>query len=205
MLVVGLTGGIGSGKSTLARELDRLGAVVIDADVVARSCVEPGSPVLAAVIARFGEHLLNVDGSLDRSALARLVFADGAARRDLEALTHPCIHERIDAEVRALAALDPPPALLVIEHPLLIEAGVAATVDAVVVVTAPLEQRVERLVTERGMTPDDAHARIAAQTDDATRQAAADHVVHNGGDPAMLREAAEALHAALLSTRGDLP
>ena len=202
MLVVGLTGGIGSGKSSFAAELADLGVPVIDADVVARRCVGEGTAALAAIVDRFGASVLRADGELDRAALATIVFSDASARRDLEAITHPCIRAGIDADLAALAGAAPPPPMVVIEHPLLIETGSHERVDRVVVVEAPLEQRVARLVAGRGMEESDARARIAAQTDDATRRAAADRVIVNGGELADLRAAARDLVAQLIS--GDV-
>jgi len=197
VLVVGLTGGIGSGKSTLADAFAALGVPVIDADLVARGCVAPGSAGLAAVAARFGPDVLLPDGSLDRGALAAIVFADVAARRDLEVITHPCIREGIDRELARLRELPAPPELVVVEHPLLVESGAHLRVDRVVVVEAPLEQRLRRLVADRGMVEDDARARIAAQVDDAERRRIADHVVVNDGEPDALQRAAERLVALL--------
>jgi dephospho-CoA kinase len=165
VLVVGLPGGIGSGKSTLADAFAALGVPVIDADLVARGCVAPGSAGLAAVAARFGPDVLLPDGSLDRGALAAIVFADVAARRDLEVITHPCIREGIDRALARLRELPAPPELVVVEHPLLVESGAHLRVDRVVVVEAPLEQRLRRLVADRGMVEDDARARIAAQVE----------------------------------------
>ena len=202
MLVVGLTGGIGSGKSSFAAELAHLGVPVIDADAVARRCVEHGTPALAAIVARFGSDVLRPDGTLDRAALAAVVFSDVSARRDLEAITHPCIRDGIDADLAELAGAASPPDLAVIEHPLLIETGSHERVDRVVVVEAPVEQRIERLVLGRGMDESDARARIAAQADDTTRRAVAHHVIVNDGDLARLRQAAEHLLAVLVST-GD--
>lgn len=192
--VVGLTGGIGSGKSTVAALLRARGIPVVDADAVARDCTAPGSSVLAAVLDRFGPGVRAADGSLDRAALAAVVFADADARRDLEALTHPCIRAGVAARLRDLAAGDPPPDVVVVEHPLLVEAGAVGDVDTVVVVEAPPEVRVARAVAGRGMDPADVRARIASQVDDATRRAAADHVIVNDGD----RDALEAAVVALL-------
>lgn len=200
MHVVGLTGGIGSGKSALAGELAALGVPVIDADAVARRCVEPGGDVLPAIVERFGADVLAPDGTLDRGALAAIVFADDEARLALEALTHPCIRAGIADELAALGRRADPPAVVVVEHPLLVESGATATVDTVVVVEAPSAQRVARLVEERGMTVEDARARIAAQADDATRRAAADVLVHNDGPREALAGAARDLLARLVAT-----
>jgi dephospho-CoA kinase len=200
--VVGLTGGIGSGKSAFAAELATLGLPVIDADVLARRCVEPGTPALARIGERFGSGVLASDGSLDRAALAAIVFSDARALRDLEAITHPCIRSAIDSELEALRGLEEPPVLAVVEHPLLVETGLHVTVDTVVVVEAPLPARIERLVAQRGMAVADAEARIAAQADDASRRAVADVVVVNDGDRAALRAEAERLVARLHGAEG---
>ncbi|MBD3785095.1 MAG: dephospho-CoA kinase [Micrococcales bacterium] len=170
MLRVGLTGGIGSGKSTAAAALADLGAVVVDADAVAREVVQPGRPALAAIAERFGADLVGDDGALDRAALGRVVFADPAALRDLEAITHPAIWER----TAELVAAAPEDAVVVHDMPLLVEKGMTGEYHLVLVVGAPEEVRLERLVHDRGMGEDDARARIAAQADDAARRSAAD-------------------------------
>ena len=193
MYVVGLTGGIGSGKSTLADAFRGLGVPVVDADAIARRCVEIGTSGLAEVVARFGTGVLLPDGSLDRSALAALVFVDAAARHDLEGITHPCIREGIEGELAALRTLPDPPELAVIEHPLLVETGSHARVDAVVVVEAPLAARLARLRSSRGMSEDEALLRIAAQADDAQRRVVADEIVVNDGDLDTLRSQAKQL------------
>jgi dephospho-CoA kinase len=197
--VVGLTGGIGSGKSRVAALLRERGVPVVDADRVARDCTAVGSPVLEAVVARFGPGVLASDGSLDRPALASLVFTDGAARRDLEALTHPCIRAGIEAALARLASASPAPDLAVVEHPLLVESGGVDRVDVVVVVEAEAELRVARTVGARGMSEADVRARMAAQVDDATRRAVADHVITNDGDEAALAAAVDALLGSLRS------
>lgn len=196
MRVVGLTGGIGSGKSTVARLLGERGAIVIDADQVARQIVEPGEPALAEIAAHFGLEMLTEGGTLDRPALAAVVFNDDQARRDLEAITHPRIGDRIVAQIaeaRRAERSDGSGRVVVLDHPLLVETGTAQACDEVVVVTAPEDLRVSRLVDQRGMDESDARARIAAQTDDATRVAAATHVVDNSGDVVALEAAVELL------------
>jgi dephospho-CoA kinase len=203
VLVVGLTGGIGSGKSAFAAELAALGVPIIDADAVARRCVAPGTPGLAAIVSRFGTDVLDETGSLDRAALAALVFVDREARRDLEAITHPCIGAGIEADLTELRSREQPPGLAIVEHPLLVETGGHERVDRVVVVEAPLEQRIARLTMARGMSETDARARIAAQADDATRRAVAHHVVTNDGDRAALAGHAEQLRAVLLAEAGS--
>ncbi len=177
MLRVGLTGGIGSGKSTVADELAALGAVVVDADTVAREVVEPGTPALAAIATRFGPGVLTSDGSLDRPALGRVVFGDPAALRDLESVTHPAIWSR----TAQLVAAAPPDRVVVHDMPLLVEKEMAGEYHLVVVVAADEEVRVRRLVERRGMSEADARARIAAQADDGARQAAADVWLANDG------------------------
>jgi dephospho-CoA kinase len=191
VLKVGLTGGIGSGKSTVARELARLGAVVVDADEIARAVVAPGTPGLAAVVAEFGRGVLRPDRSLDRPALARLVFADDAARRRLEAITHPLVAEESSLRV---AAADPD-AVVVLDVPLIVENDLAGRYDLVVVVGAPEDVRVDRLVGQRGMSREDALARIRAQADDAARRAVADVWLDNSGTEAELLEAVRRLWA----------
>jgi dephospho-CoA kinase len=176
MLRIGLTGGIGSGKSTVATLLAERGAVVVDADRIAREVVEPGTPGLAAVVDAFGESVLAADGSLDRPALAAIVFADPAARARLDAIVHPLVRER-SVELISAAA---PDAVLVNDVPLLVETGQAGTYDLVLVVEAELETRLARLV-ERGTKREDAQARIAAQATDEQRRAVADVVLDNSG------------------------
>ena len=181
MLRIGLTGGIGSGKSTVAALLADHGARVVDADRIAREVVEPGTPGLAAVVAEFGDGVLAADGSLDRAALAGIVFADPAARARLDAVVHPLVRARA-AEAVAAA---PPDAVVVQDVPLLVETGQAGSYDLVLVVETDPEVRVRRLV-ERGLSADDARARIASQATDEQRRAVADVVLRNDGDRAGL-------------------
>lgn len=183
MLRIGLTGGIGSGKSTVSRLLAEHGAVIVDADAIAREVVEPGSPGLAAVAEAFGDDILAADGSLDRPALAAVVFADPEARRRLDAIVHPLVRARA-AEVAAAAA---PDAVVVHDVPLLVETGQAASYDLVLVVEADPDTRVARLV-QRGLTAEDAQARMAAQATDDQRRAVADVVLDNSGTPEQLEE-----------------
>lgn len=200
MYLVGLTGGIGSGKSTVAARLRERGAHVVDADEVARDVVQPGTPGLEAVVARFGREVLAGDGSLDRPALAGIVFGDDDARRALNDITHPRIGARIAelVEAHARAEVDEDrPRIVVVDHPLLIETGQAEAFPAVVVVLAPEELRVRRLVEARGMDEDDARARIRAQADDEARRAVATHVIDNDGELAHLHEQVDAVHASL--------
>ncbi|WP_432571943.1 dephospho-CoA kinase [Kineococcus sp. SYSU DK005] len=175
MLRVGLTGGIGAGKSTVAAHLVRLGAVLVDADVIAREVVAPGTAGLGAVVERFGPGVLRQDGALDRPALGRLVFADDAARADLNALVHPLVAARREE----LVAAAPPGAVVVEDVPLLVETGLAARFPLVIVVHAGAGERLRRLVADRGMSEQDARARVAAQAGDEERLAAADVVLDN--------------------------
>ncbi|MGQ2911872.1 dephospho-CoA kinase [Aeromicrobium sp.] len=188
-LQVGLTGGIGSGKSTVSARLSELGAVVVDYDLLAREAVEPGSAALEAIGARFGDDVIAPDGTLDRPALGSVVFADEQARRDLEAITHPAIRELAAARV----AQAPAEAVVVHDHPLLVEMGMAGQCDTVVVVDVPTDVQVERLVEQRGMTEADARARLAAQTSREDRLAVADEVLDNSGTREQLLDAVDAL------------
>lgn len=179
MLRVGLTGGIGSGKSMVAGRLAEHGATVIDADRLAREVVAPGTGGLAEVVAEFGSGVLTADGELDRGALARMVFADDAARGRLNSIVHPMVARRT-AELIAAA---PDDAVVVHDVPLLVENGLGAGYHLVLVVDAPAEERVRRLVRQRGMAEDDARARIGAQAGEADRRAAADVWLDNSGTP----------------------
>lgn len=200
MLKVGLTGGIGAGKSEVTRLLAGLGAMVVDADQVAREVVRPGTAGLAAVVAEFGEQVVTPEGELDRAALASIVFADPRRRAALEAITHPLIRERI----ARLVASAPPDAILVQDVPLLAEKDLAGQFDLVLVVDASVETQLDRLVRARGMSEADARARIAAQANRADRLALADHVIVNNGSRAALRrrvdEVWQALQAAAQAT-----
>ncbi|MCR6690096.1 dephospho-CoA kinase [Cellulomonas sp.] len=189
---IGLTGGIAAGKSVAARRLAELGAVVIDADVLARAAVEPGTPGLDEVVEAFGESVLTPDGALDRAALGRLVFDDPAARERLEAIVHPVVR-RLAAEQEAAAAALDHGAVVVHDIPLLVETGRADEFHVVVVVHAPAVLRVERLVRLRGMDRADAEARVAAQAGDDERSAAADVVLDGTGSDEDLRSQVDAL------------
>lgn len=199
MLRVGLTGGIGSGKSTVARSLTELGAVVVDADAVAREVVEPGMPALLAVRERFGDAVFTGDGGLDRPALGRLVFGDKDALDALEAITHPEIW-RLTAEHVAAA---PDDAVLVHDMPLIVEKAMGADYHLVVVVGAADEVRLTRLVRDRGMAPADARARIDAQADDAARRLAADVWLDNEGSREQLEAEVRQLWAERLQPFHD--
>jgi dephospho-CoA kinase len=194
---IGLTGGIASGKSTVAALLGERGALVIDADVLAREVVEPGTPGLAAVVERFGPSVLASDGRLDRAALGRVVFSDGdgsrTARRDLEAVIHPAVRARA-AELEAGAASDQ-----VVVHviPLLVETGQADAFDLVVVVDVAEGVQRARLLARGGLTEVEADARIAAQASRADRLAVADVVLDNDGSPGDLVRHVDELWARL--------
>jgi dephospho-CoA kinase len=196
VLTVGLTGGIGAGKSTVAARLSQLGAVVIDADALAREVVARGTPGLAAVARRFGPEMLTSDGALDRARLAAVVFSDDESRLALEAILHPLIgaarHQRM-----ARVADD---AIVVHDVPLLVETGGMADYDAVVVVQAPVETRRRRLVN-RGLSLADADARIAAQASDEARQAVATFLILNDSTPAELDARVDRIWQQLLDRR----
>jgi dephospho-CoA kinase len=181
VLVVGLTGGIGSGKSEVARRLAALGAVVIDADAIAREVVAPGSPGLAQVVAEFGDGVLAADGSLDRDRLAAEVFGDDGARARLNGIVHPLIGACM-IERTAAAGESDPHAVVVNDVPLLVEGGLSDRYDVVVVVDVDPETQVRRLVGQRGMSEADVRARMAVQATREQRLAVADHVIDNSGD-----------------------
>jgi dephospho-CoA kinase len=176
MVRVGLTGGIASGKTTVADELAARGAVIIDADLLAREVVEPGTDALAAITERFGPAVIS-DGVLDRAALGRIVFADPKARRDLEAIVHPAVRARA-AELEAAAE---PDAVVVQVIPLLVETGQQASFDVVVVVDVDPETQITRLQERNGYPREEAAARVAAQADRDHRLAAANVVIDNSG------------------------
>jgi dephospho-CoA kinase len=177
VLLVGLTGGIGSGKSTVSAALAARGAVVVDADAIVRELQEPGTPVLAAMVERFGAGILRDDGTLDRQAVADLVFADAEALADLNAIVHPAVGAEIARRLEAEAAGD---RIVVLDVPLLVESGRGDLAGLIVVDTDP-EVAVERLVSHRGFTEADARARIAKQASREERRARADVVIDNSG------------------------
>ena len=179
MLLVGLTGGIGAGKSTVAELLTRKGAVVVDADEVARAVVEPGEPAFDAIVERFGPGAVAADGTLDRAALAQVAFADARSRQDLEGITHPAINTEFTRRV----AEAPPDKVVVLDVPLLVESTKARErpYEAVIVVEAPRDLRLDRLEA-RGVPRSDAERRMAAQASDDDRRAVATFVVDNSGD-----------------------
>lgn len=180
MLLVGLTGGIASGKSVVAARLGEHGAVVVDADKIAREVVEPGTPALTRIAEEFGPGVIAPDGSLDRAALGAIVFADEGARRILNGITHPAVRELSHRRFAEAAAADPD-AIVVYDVPLLTEARGADEFDVVVVVSAPEETRIERMVSLRGMSREEATRRIRSQVPEEERRALADILIESGG------------------------
>jgi dephospho-CoA kinase len=197
---VGLTGGIASGKSTVSDRLAELGALVIEADRLAREVVRPGTPGLAAIVSAFGTTLLTAAGELDRPALGRLVFADPGARRRLEAIVHPLVRQRA-TEIEATA---PAGSVVVQDIPLLVEAGLADQFDVVVVVDVDEAVQRQRLRDQRGLTDAEAASRIAAQATREERLAVADLVIDNNGTMAELIDEVDRLWLQLLGTRPEL-
>lgn len=189
---VGLTGGVGSGKSTVARLLAEHGAVIIDADAIAREVVEPGTPGFDAVVAAFGNSVVTSDGHLDRPALAAMVFGDEAKRLQLNAIVHPLVGQR----TVQLAESAPPDAVVVYDIPLLVENDLAGGFDFVLVVEADVATRLARLAA-RGMAESDARERMAAQASDEQRRAAADAVIDNNGSLAELKRRVDEVWARL--------
>jgi dephospho-CoA kinase len=198
VILVGLTGGIGSGKSTVSSMLASYGAVIVDADQIARDLQQPGSPVVAAMADRFGAHIVDDDGVLDRAAVAAIVFNDKRALDDLNAIVHPAMQDEIQRQIDAHRDTDK---VVVLDFPLLGEnprRGLAATV----VVDVPSSVAIDRLVTQRGMTAADAAARIESQIPREERLATATHVIDNSGDLEALRAQVASLWP-LLSTLRD--
>jgi dephospho-CoA kinase len=193
--LVGLTGGIASGKSTFAAALRRRGVPVVDADVLARAAVAPGAPALAEIARAFGPEVLGADGGLDRKRVAAIVFADPAARRRLEAITHPAVRRLMAEETARLAAQGHD--LAFYDTPLLFEVGLDAILDAVVVVWAPPAVQRARLASRDGLAPAEADARLAAQLPIDEKAARADFVVENVGLPGELEDKAARLLADL--------
>lgn len=200
MLRVGLTGGIASGKSLVATILGEFGAALVDADLIAREIVEPGEPALAAIVAAFGESLLDESGRLDRRTLRERVFADPDSRKQLEALLHPAIRTRMLERMDAVANTPGPAAAdyVVAVVPLLVETGFAAHVDRVLLVDCPAEIQLARLMQRDAMEPGQAQAMIAAQADPAARRAAADDIIDNSHSIACTRAQAWRRHLSYL-------
>jgi dephospho-CoA kinase len=177
--VIALTGGIASGKSTVAARLAEHGAVIVDADRLSREVVEPGEPALEAIREAFGPAVVSDDGRLDRAALAAIVFSDDAARQRLNGIVHPAVIERSQAQFAAALELDPT-AVVIYDVPLIDARGVGEF-EAILVADAPAEVRIRRLVELRGMSEEDARARVAAQLDDSARRALATEVIDTSG------------------------
>jgi dephospho-CoA kinase len=194
--LVGLTGGIASGKSTVARRLEQRGAVHIDADLLAREVVEPGTSALAAIEERFGSAVIASDGRLDRAALGSIVFADAAALSDLNGIVHPAVRQRT-GELIAEAEQRDGDAIVVYNVPLLVEAQVPHPFDLVVVTRAPHDVRIDRLVRLRGSSEQDARRRVDAQASDAERLARADVVIDTAGSIEDTMKQADVLADAL--------
>lgn len=199
MVRVGLTGGIGSGKSTVSALLAERGAVILDADLIAREVVEPGTPGLARIRAAFGDEVLTPDGALDRPALGARVFADPDQLARLNAIVHPLVAART-AELAAAAEEAGAP-VLVFDVPLLVENGLMHLYDVVVVVAASPQTQLRRLTSDRGMAEADAQARVDAQAPLADKIAVATHVLHNDGTPDELAAQVAALWPELLAAR----
>lgn len=199
MRIIGLTGGIGSGKSTVTGMLRDLGAAVVDADEAARAVVEPGQPALAEIVAEFGEEVLGPDGRLDRKAVADRVFSDEAARQRLNAITHPRVRERMAILIGEAAEAGAE--IVVMDTPLLYEAGLDEGVAETVVVWVPREVQVERAVA-RGMDEVDVRARIAAQMSLDEKRDRAGHVIDNSGPEAETGAQVEILWRALNGSPG---
>lgn len=196
---VGLTGGVASGKSAVAAKFAELGAVVIDADALARDVVAPGTPGLAAIKDSFGAGILLPDGSLDRKALGAIVFSDEPQRLKLNAIVHPLVRQAAN-ELREKA---PAGALVVEDIPLLVESRQAEDFDAVIVVQAPQEERIRRMVEDRGWSVEDARSRMAAQATDEQRAAVADYVLENFGTLEDLQGRVAALYQQLTKAAGE--
>lgn len=193
MKLIGLTGGIGSGKSTIARRLAEHGAVVIDADQVAREVVEPGQPALEAIFSTLGQDLRQPDGSLNRSALGSIVFTDKSKLELLNSIVHPAVKER----TMSLFAQAPQDSVVVYDVPLLVEASVDYPFEEIVVASAPESVRVERLMEHRGMTEAEAASRIESQAPEEDRLKIANHVIDTSGDISHTYSQVDALWAQL--------
>jgi dephospho-CoA kinase len=198
VLKVGLTGGIGAGKSEVSKRLVARGAVLIEADAIAREVVEPGSAGLAAIVREFGAGVLLPDGTLDRPKLGSIVFGDPERLAALNAITHPLIGRRSQERFEAA----PEDAIVVYDMPLLTEGNLASLHDVVIVVDVPVEVQIARLVERRGMTEADAKARIAAQATREQRRAIADHVIDNTGSLTELDARVDEVWADLVKRSG---
>ncbi|MGD1993933.1 MAG: dephospho-CoA kinase [Anaerolineae bacterium] len=190
---IGLTGNIATGKSAVARMLVDLGAEAIDADQVAHTVMRPGTPVHAAIVERFGCQVLRDDGTIDRARLGSQVFSDPQALAHLERIVHPAVIREVERRIEAATA-----AVVVVEAIKLIEAGMADTCDTVWVTVCPAEERIRRLVEQRGMSRAEAQQRVAAQPPQSEKVAHADVVINTHGDLASTREQVEAAWSRLM-------
>lgn len=202
MLLVGLTGGIGSGKSTVAHLLELRGAVVFDADALARKAVEPGTRGHDEVVERFGANVLAPGGALDREALASIVFADPAARRDLEAIVHPEVRRLFAEGCEAYRDTD---RVVVFSAPLLVETGMHTAFEVLVLVSTSVETQIERLLRDRAMSEDQVRARIDAQAPLEEKAAIADVILDNEGDLDELEAQVDSLWNELRTRAATMP
>lgn len=187
MRVIGLTGGIASGKTTIAEVLAKEGGVILDADLIARDVVEPGTPGLEAIVKEFGPEVLTPEGRLDRPALARRVFGNEPARERLNAIVHPAVSTALRRELARLARREAPPEFVVLVVPLLLETGMQALVDTVWLVTVPAAVQKERLMRRDGLDAAAAEARIASQWPLERKAALSDRLIDNTGSPEDIR------------------
>lgn len=194
MRIIGLTGGIASGKTTVAEVLRRHGAVLLDADQIARDVVEPGTPALAEIARTFGPEVLDAEGRLNRPELARRVFGNEPARERLNAIVHPAVIAEYERELARLRQLPEPPAYVALVVPLLFEAGMQAMADSVWLVTIPESLQKERLMRRDGLTANEATARIASQWPLERKAALSDRLIDNTGSP---EEVAQRVEEAL--------
>jgi len=199
MLRIGLTGGIGAGKSSVARMLAERGAVVIDADQISRELVEPGAPALEALVAEFGQEILQPDGTLSRAQLAAIAFRDAGATQRLNAIMHPRIRDEAERRI----AEHPEAAVVVYDMPLLVETGQQDLVDIVLVVDVPEETQVERAVEFRGLDRDDVQRRMGVQASRSERAAVADVTISNDGSPEETARQVDQFWADLLQREKD--
>ena len=201
MRILGLTGNIAAGKSAVAAQLAALGAHLIDADVLAREAVAPGSPALDAIVARWGPTVITSAGALDRASLRRIVFSDPSERAALDAIVHPEVARRRETSVAAAEAMGAE--LVICDIPLLFEAGLEDTVDAIILVDAPVSLRRERLIRDRGLSPEEADAMIAAQMPSEAKRARATYVIDNPGTREALAAQVETLWRTLHAPTTD--
>jgi dephospho-CoA kinase len=196
VLLVGLTGGIGAGKSTVARLLERHGAVVIDADQLARAAIATGTQGFDEVVRAFGPEVVGADGDLDRSALAAKIFADPSQKATLEGIVHPEVARRFGERVETYRGTD---RVVVYVTPLLVELGLAPAFDVVVVVTASSHLRISRVASDRGLSPDEVRSRMASQATDEQRMEVADVLIDNDGTLAELEPQVDRLWGDLVA------